>query len=337
MRRIIVTGAFVVGSNVGMGHEMGQRLGSYQGSDGESRVAGGLTGAIEAGAYGDSGVTSASYTIDASLESIRYKDISKNDYMLEFFPSGLKEQQSVSIGTSHTISKINDLRAGGTYSTDSISDSKSWNLGLGRWWFQDSFQTNIDVSQTITSRPSDSILDTDFQLIELGPKVSSRGASLSFKHLATTTTVWGGSYTRVISSDRPRLDAYAVNVRQFIPSVKGAIHAMAARLINTGAVSTDTTLGSLAGVQAEIAILKEIVAGTNTRVGYRYVREDEQSRAYGDHLIYGADNYSWGVTQDIKKNEFLPRPTVAHFSATRSIANSGIGSTTGEAGLSTKF
>jgi hypothetical protein len=161
--------------------------------------------------------------------------------------------------------------------------------------------------------------------------------TFGLKHLATPTLVWGASYTRVESEDRPRLDAYAANIRKYLPEVSSAIHGSAARLINTGEVSTNTSIGSLAGVQAELAFLKELWKGAASRISYRYVREDEETRAFGDHIIYGSDNYSAGFTQDLKRGTISQYPTTVNVAVTRSISNSETHATSGEAGLGMKF
>lgn len=324
-------------SQSSLAHEVAQTFGGYSSSDGEQRNLGEVAGTFDVASFGTSPVTSASYGLTGSIEHISYRDIAKNDYMLEHFPTARREQQTIGLSTSHTIKKINDVRLGSSWSTDQVTFTRSVNGGVGRWWFEDTIQTNVDLSQTITNKPSQSILDNDFQTVTTGSKVNSRGATFSLKHLATPTTVWSAGYTRIISTERPRLDAYSGQIKQFIPQVTGAIHLSGTRLINTGDIGTDTTVGSLAGVQAELALLKEIISGTQARMSYRYCREDEETRAFGDHLVYGADSYSLGVSQDIKKGTLSSYPMTVHVVGTRYLSNADFGAVSAEAGLATKF
>lgn len=320
-----------------MAHEVGQRLGGYKASDGESRSAGGMSGTIDHGAFGSSPLTSASYNVDAGVERIRYDSIVGNKYMEENFPTGSKIQKNASLNTSHTVQKLTDVRVGGTWSSDNVTSSKSASAGMGHWWFSDTIQTNLDVSRTVTDRPYDFILDYDAERIDLSPQVNSGGATVAIKHLATPTTIWGTSYTRVESSDRPRLDAYSAQIKQFIPAWAASVHGTVTRIINTGTVSTNTTSGSLAGSQAELAFLKSLWQGASSRIAYRFVREDEHTRAYGDHLVYGADSYTAGISQDIRKGVITDRAMTASAVATRYMSNGGLGATAGEAGLAVKF
>jgi hypothetical protein len=320
-----------------LAHEIAQKVGGYQSSDGEHRSLGEVNGSLDLNAMGESPVTAASYVLNGSVEQISYRDISKNNYMLENFPLARREQQTIGLTTSHTIKKLTDVRAGASWSTDQVTFTRSVSGGMGHWWHDDTVQTNVDFSQTSTNRPSDSILDNDFQTVTVASKMASRGATFSVKHLATPTTVWNAGFTRILSSERPRLDAYSVQVKQFIPSITGAVHVSGARLINTGEIGTDTTLGSMTGTQAEVAILKEIVTGTNARASYRYCREDEETRAFGDHLVFGSDSYSLGLTQDIKKGELTSRPMTLSVVGTRYLSNADFGAFSAEAGLATKF
>jgi len=317
--------------------EVTQRVGGYRSTNGETRAEGALGGSIERGPYNATGISSASYTLDASVEKIRTEFQTSDKYMAEHFPLGSRLQRSASIGATHTVRKLTDIRVGGGLTSDLVTNSRSVSGGVGHWWFQESIQTNIDFSRTITDRPPAYILDYDAETILLAPNVASGGVTASFKHLATPTTVWGGSYTRVEATARPRLDAYGTLIKQYIPVLAAAVHGSMTRIINTGPVTTETTSGSLAGIQAEVAFLKTLWRGASGRASYRYAREDEHTRAFGDHLLFGADSYTIGLSQDLDKGVVIDRPVTANLVGTRYITNRGVSATMGEAGLSIKF
>lgn len=318
-------------------HEINPYFGGYKATNGESRSEGSVAGTLESGPYGSTGISSASYTVSGSKERIVVDEVGQDKYLEEYFPDGVREQNTVGLSTTHTFKKLTDLRLGGLWSSDSETTSKTWSAGLGHWWFHDSIQTNLDVSRTQTNRPSSAILDYDAETVLLAPSVSNGGATLSVKHLATPTTVWSAGYTRVEASDRPRLDAYRVALRQFIPPATASVHTSLTRIINTGPVTTETTSGSLAGLQAEIAFLKSLWQGAAARLGYRYAREDEETRAYGDHLVYGADSYTLGFTQDVKKGVVTDHAFTVRATATRYITNRGVSASLGEAGMAVRF
>ncbi|MCX6125594.1 MAG: hypothetical protein NTV34_12745 [Proteobacteria bacterium] len=340
MKRILggaVAVTIAAASSPVLGNEVTQRVGGYHSTDGESRATGSLGGTLERGAFGTSSVSSASYNIDAGVEKIRITNLADDRYMQDYFPEGSRLQRSVALGTSHTINKLTDFRLGGNWNSDLVTKTKSISGGVGHWWRQDTIQTNLDFSRTILDRPDSYVLDYDRETVLLTPKVTSGGATFSFKHLATPTTIWGGSYTRVDSSDRPRLHAFGAQVKQFIPALTASIHGAFTRIVNTGPVTTQTTSGSLAGIQAEVAVLKSLWQGAAGRAAYRYAREDEERRAFGDHVVHGADSYTLGLSQDINKGILTDRPVTASVVGTRYITNGGVSASLGEAVLAVKF
>jgi hypothetical protein len=323
-------------AQLGLAHEINQRVGGYKASDGQVRSNGGLSATINR-TYSSAPISSASYTLDGAYETITVEDISEDKYMSESFPEGFRSQRSVNLSTSHTFDKLTDFRFGGGVTSDLRTKSRNWSSGIGHWWFHETIQTNIDFSRTVVDRPYSYILDYDAETIDLPAHVNSGGGSLSFKHLATPTTMWGGAYARVESSDRPRLDSYSLMIRQYIPVLTASVQGNAARLLNTGPVGLETATGSLAGVQFEFAVMKSLWDGASGRAGYRYAREDEFTRAYGDHLVQGSDSYSLGISQDIKKGVLADRALTVSANGTRYITNIGVAATLGEAGLSVKF
>ena len=317
--------------------EVMQRVGAYStDQSAETRSAATLGGEITQRPLFDGAISSGTYDLEAGVEQVAIKDISHDKYMEAYFPNGTRENRSVSLNTSQTIRKLTDVRLGGNWLSDSVTTTRTMSGGVGQWWFHDTIQTNLDLSKTQTNGPIVTILDYDQKAINLPPLVNSGGGTFSVKHLATPTTVWGAGYTRIEASNRPQLAAYTLNAKQFIPAWSAAVHGSVARIINTGEIGEETTTGSMTGVQSEVAFLKNLWDGAATRVAYRFVREDEQTRAYGDHLLYGADSYSMGLTQDIKKGVLTDRPLKVHAVATRYLSNAG-GAFLGEAGLTTKF
>lgn len=317
--------------------EVMQRLGGYSSdASAETHSAATIGGEITQRPLLNGNISSGAYDLEAGIEQVTFKDISHDNYMKENFPSGTRENRSVSLNTTQTIRKLTDLRLGANWLSDSVTTTKTFSGGIGHWWFHDTIQTNVDISKTQTDGTAVSILDYDQREVILPPQVNSGGGTLSVKHLATPTTVWGASWTRIDATNRPPLNAYALNGKQFIPAWDAAIHGSVARVINTGDVGLDTSSGSLTGTQSEIAFLKNLWQGAASRVAYRFVREDEQTRAYGDHLLYGADSYSLGMSQEVKKGVVTDRPLKVHAVATRYLSNSG-GAFLGEAGLTTKF
>lgn len=329
--------SFVTLDGVVFANEVMQRIGAYSTDQStETRSAATLGGEMTQRPLFDGAISSGTYNLEAGIEQVAIRDISHDKYMEAYFPNGTRENRSVSLNTNQTIRKLTDVRLGGNWLSDSVTTTRTMSGGVGQWWFHDTIQTNLDLSKTQTNGPIVTILDYDQKAINLPPLVNSGGGTFSIKHLATPTTVWGAGYTRIESSTRPQLSAYTLNAKQFIPKWSAAVHGSVARIINTGSVGEETTTGSMTGVQSEIALLKTLWDGGATRVAYRFVREDEETRAYGDHLLYGADSYSLGLTQDVKKGLLTDRPLKVHAVATRYLSNSG-GAFLAEAGLTTKF
>ena len=106
-----------------------------------------------------------------------------------------------------------------------------------------------------------------------------------------------------------------------------------------GKVGLDTTYGELEGGEATIAWLQKLWTKAKARVAYRYYREDETTRAFGDELTLGSDTVSLGISQGFKLEEHRSqaRNFEVNAKASRYQTNSDIDAEIYEVGLGADF
>ena len=145
------------------------------------------------------------------------------------------------------------------------------------------------------------------------------------------------SFSRIVSEERPFLDIYTFEFRQYLTQLNAAIHGAYSRMINTGDIDPVTDYGSMTGHQFEVSFLKKVFESGQWKASYRFVREDEHKRATGDHLVYGADQYSSSYVHNLKAGVLTAYPTSLQLGASRYLSNAGFSSVGGEAGMKVRF
>jgi hypothetical protein len=315
-------------TNSSYAHEVSQRVVGYSDNVGESRQLYQLEGILEP-------LPSQQLALSANVESVR-RDDQDDVYMQDHFPEGRREKRGVSGFAKQTWFKLNETREQAAWQSDGVTTTKSYSFGVSRWVFQETLQLGVDGTRYETDRPESSILDYDGEQVVMGPQVTSNVFAVSSKWLATSTTIILAEYDRVYTDERPPLYGYKLGVRQFIPSWEAAVHSSVTRVINLGDLSKESNDGELSGWAADIAFLKTLWKEAYARVGYRFYREDEFTRAYGDHQVFASDSASCGFVTPVP---LLDSKKQIRLSAnyTRYISNNAVNAQVGELGLTSVF
>jgi len=321
-------------------HEVDQRLGGFSSADGETRSMARFGGKADAPAFGD-GEFIPSLSISAQVErvSIDESALPDNKYMKEYFPEGERLDRNFGADGSLVVSKRTELTMGGSVAGDGVTKTTMKRLSAGQWLFGDQLRVGFSASTSETKRPQDSFLDYDSATIILRPQVVTNVGSLSLKAILNPTTTLSSDYTVAQSTERPLLRAWSVGIKQFISRWDGAVHLDAARVINLGDLDTTMSTGELTGSQFGFSYLQSLWRDAHGKLSYRYAREDEFTRAYGDHLVFGSDSYVAALSQEFQKVRIAgeERPLLVDLAATRYLHNKGGSATTIEMGASTKF
>ena len=323
-----------------MAHEVDQRLGGFSSADGESRSMVRFGGKADAPAFAD-GEISPSISISGQVERVRIDEsnLPDNKYMKENFPEGERLDRNFGADGSLVVSKRTELTIGGSVAGDGVTKTAMKRLSMGHWLLGDQLRVGFSASTSDTRRPQDSFLDYDSATIVLRPQVLTNVGSLSLKAILNPTTTLSSDYTIAQSTERPLLHAWSVGIKQFISRWDGAVHIDAARVINLGDLDTNMSTGELTGTQFGFSYLQALWKDAQGKLSYRYAREDEFTRAYGDHLVFGSDSYVAAVSQEFQKVRIAgeERPLLVDLAATRYLHNKASSATTIEMGASTKF
>ncbi len=334
MKKIILS-AIVISACQVSAHELDQRIGGYQSEEGESRSMARLTGRGNLPAMLSGDVTS-DLVLSGSIETLRSDAAAFDDnaYMKENFPGHVRYERNVGVDSEWTFAKRTDFAVGGGMSGDGVTKSKTKRGSVGQWFLGDQLRLGFAGSATETTRPAAQILDTDYTRLDIRPDVRSTSTGVSAKAILNPTTIVNADYTQVRSTDRPALHAWNAGVREHIVSCDCAVHGDVGRVINIGAINTNMTDGELTGTQWGLAYLQTLWAEGHFRLGYRFAREDEYTRAYGDHLVFGSDSYTAAISHEISGET---TKTLIDVAATRYIRNKNGTGTALEMGAAVKF
>ncbi len=320
--------------------EVSERLGGYSSSDGETRTLFKMSGRADAAAT-LSGNLQTTLNLSAMTERARYegKSFSDDDYIKKNFTSGRKADNSIDGSIDWTFSKRTEISIGASRSSDSIIQSNSARINVGQWLLGDQLRLGVAAQRVFTDRPKTNPLDKDAVTLTPSPKVLTESLSPSLKAILNPTTIISADYSYVKSTDRPLLHAYNVGLKQFFPGCECAVHGEAGRTINLGELNTQMTSGELTGMQWSIAYLQTLPGNTHGRLAYRYAREDEFTRAYSDHLVFGADSYTAALAKEFQSGskDGAQRPILVDLALTRYLHNEAGSATTVEMGAGMKF
>lgn len=316
------------------GHEVSQHLAGYSSTDGEERTMAKMVGKVDAPVLAG-GDLAMSFAVAAQSEDIRSND----KYTDANFQGSRRRNHSLGLDQSLTLMKRAEFSFGGTRSWDSITSVTSLRFSVGHWFLGDQLRVGVFGTNSRTIRPIESFLDYDSVTINLRPEVITASAGINLKAVLNPKTILTGDYSVARSSERPILRAWAIGMKQYFDGCDCAVHGDAARIINLGKLDTTMANGELTGSQWTLAYLQSVWNKAHTRIAYRYAREDEFTRAYGDHLVFGADSYVASFSQELEGINIggLERTMLVDVAATRYIHNKSGSATTVEFGGSVKF
>jgi hypothetical protein len=331
--QVVVVGCFLTSAGI-MAHEVDQRFGGYSASDGESRFVTRFLGRADTPSFaGGDGIFSLS--ISAQSENIKSDDT----YTQKNFEDGRRLDRSLGLDGSLTWAKRSEFTFGGSAATDAVSRTTSARVGFGQWFLGDQLRLGVQGSSSKTTRPADSFLDYDSATVTILPEVSSTVGVVNFKAILNPKTTVSGDYAVASSSERPLLRAWSVGVKQYFDACDCAVHGDAGRVINLGKLDTNMSAGELTGSQFSISYLQSLWQKAHSRLSYRYAREDEFTRAYEDHLVFGADSYVAALSQELDGVVIgdSEKTLLLDLAATRYLHNKAGSATTVELGGSVKF
>jgi hypothetical protein len=316
--------------------DVSQRMGRYTSSEGESRSLLKVSGRVDA-PQAMSGNLQTSFNMSASSELASYEGqaVTENDYIKKNFTSGRKTDSSMDGGIDWIYGKRSEVSVGASRLSDSVTVSQGVRGSLGQWLFGDQLRVGFSAQRLSTTRPGSTPLDKDAVTLTPSSRLETTVYGTSIKSILNPTTIVTADVASVISTDRPPLQSYAAGLKQFFPDCSCAVHADAGRVINLGKLTTNMTTGELTAVQWSLAYLQTFPGQLHGRLGYRYAREDEFTRAYQDHLVFGADSYSGALSKDVVG--LLQQPVTLDLAMTRYVHNSAGSATTVEMGAGVKF
>jgi len=276
---------------------LSQEVGAYRDNQGTSRDRAKFDLNYQL-VHSRAGLTASSYNFVASRD-IYEKSGTDDEYMQDVYGSNQRINDAVSLAAAQTWQKLTETRVMAAETNDQVVKSRTVGLGASHWFWNETLQTSLDISRTQMQRPVFEILDEDSDIISPPPRLQSTGVTVGAKNLATTTTLMSYAVTHVETNDRPPANTYSAGVRQFIVPTRSAVHGSLARAVNRGRITTKTAYGEVDAWLAEVAYLQTLWRGARSRLGYRYYREDETSRASKNEYVRGSDTYSLSLAQEL--------------------------------------
>lgn len=342
-RGLFLVSAYLLGG-VASAHTIRESFANYGDNQGLSRQRMGIDSTLSYAGDGlltnrtFSGAVSRDIFHDSNLEQTGGQ-ASEDRYAKDIYGGGKKTQTNATLSATQTWRKLTETRVLASFSDDEAVHSRTAGVGASQWLWHETIQLGIDISRTLTDRPEFAVLDSDFEIINPPTKYTATGTTLTGKHLTTPTTLTGMTYTHIVSNDRPIAKTLAAEARQFIPLVNGAVHGQLARAYNRGQVTTASGYGEVDAWITELAYLQTITRTTRARVSYRYYKEDELTRAFGDELTFGSDTATIGIVQDLPTGSVaaITVPISLEARAARYLTNTSVAASMVEVGVNAKF
>lgn len=272
--------------------------------------------------------------LSISRERVEDSQWRQNKYLQSTYGEGVRINDSWTISGTKTFDKVTDTRVAAGATSDGIVESRNLGAGMSRWFLHDTLQAGIDLSRIQVHRPEYEILDFDATVLTAPPEVSTSGATLSVRHLATpvTMTLWSATLNK--ASDRPLARFYQAGVRQYVPALGGAFHGTLYRGLNRGSLSTETMYGEVDSWSTDLAWVQEIGQATQIRAGWRVYQERETGRAWGDVTQFGSDLLSLGVAHDLKPGMTGGKAVSVEAGLARYLTNNDLMATSANLGVS---
>ncbi len=308
-----------------------QALAGYQDNAGQTRGKAMFDVGADIGANGPWASTLKLSIARERVDDSQWRD---NKYLQTMYGDGVRVSDSWALSGVKMFGKLTDARMAAGGSSDGVVRSQNFGVGASRWFVHETLQTGLDLSRVEVQRPEYEILDFDATVLTAPPAVSTSGASLSLRHLATPVTMTLFSATFNKATDRPLARFYQAGVRQYVPGLSGAFHGTVYRGVNRGSLSTQTTYGQVDSWSADVAWVQELGQATQLRAGWRVYQERETGRAYGDVTQFGSDLFSVGVAHDVKTELTAGRPVTIEAGVARYMTNNDLMATAANVGVS---
>lgn len=321
-------------------HSMQQRIGGYADNQGLTRQRFGYDFNVEQTSP-QVGIPLSSQGVTLTLLRDQYSktDLLEDEYARRIYQSGYRINQTATLVGSQTWARSTDTRQVLTYVSDGVVTTRTFGAGASHWILHDTVRLGFDISTTHVKEPGFRVLDFDSQEVGDPPLLTSSGTSLGLRHLATPTTIVDYSLQGLWSDNRPPSTSLGVGVRQFIPSVSGAVHGTVTRGLNRGKISTDTTYGEIDAWTFDTAYLQSFGSKTHARIGYRYYREDETTRVYRDEQIFGTDKMVLALLHEIPRGDLenIQFPLLIEVALSRYLTNTQLAARSFEVGVTGRF
>lgn len=321
-------------------HSIKQKAAGYEDNDGHTRQRVAYDMTIDGGGAKSVPLTDSTYTLAVQADQFQNTEVRNDTYDREIYDgSDYRMSRQAQLSATQTWDKLSETRVLAAYATDQKVKSKTWGVGFSQWVWSETIRLAFDLSRTILEQPLYQYLDFDSQEVGNPTIASSTGITLGVRHLAGPTTILDYTVGYTATENRPATKAGTVAVRQFLPSLDGAVHASVTRADNRGYVTVESNYGQVDAWIGELAYLQNLWKGGHLRTGYRYYKEDEITRAYEDQQVFGSDTGSVGLSQDLPKGwaENVQVPLTLEMSGARYLTNVGIAATSFEAGVTAKF
>lgn len=329
--------ATTAGASVALAHSVKQKVGGYTDNAGMTRQRIGLDAVID-GSSGEH-MSASAYTLSATRDAYTDQRGGTNAYEKDVYESGHRQNKALTVGATQTWNRIVETHALVSGQSDDKVRASTWSTGFTSWLAHETVRVGVDLSRSVIAQPAYEILDFDSREIGNPTLMSTTGVTLSTRHLATSRTVMDYSVSYLTYDNRPPARTATVAARQFFPGLDGAAFLSAARGVNRGYIDVDTTYGQVDAWQGETGWAQNLWSGALTKLGYRYYREDQTTRAYADREVFGSDTMTLGFSQEFKPSKGGARqvPIVAECAAARYLTNIGVLARSFEAGLTAKF
>jgi hypothetical protein len=303
----------ILTSDLALAHSFTQSLGGYSDNSGRTGRQVGVQGALD---FAETDAVQFSADRSQTFDP----DVVEDQFSRDVYGTGASKVDSFSLSATRTFAKLTDLTLSGSGAFREGGRSTGGGINVSHWFFHETFRAGLDVSRTFVNQPALAFLDYDSELITPKTETTSSAATVTLRHLATPTTITEYALGRVLRTDRPAEARYRVMVRQYVPKIKAAVEGQVERIFNRGTITTENAYGSVDGWIGAASYTQNLSRLNRARFAYRYYREDEETRAYKDHLIRGADSYSLYLSHDFARS----RGAGIQAGVVRYVANDGL-------------
>lgn len=331
----LLTSGLLVSSVAGA-HSLRVSRGAYRDNAGLTRQRSVAEGEWQAAGAQATTSFQPSFKLSVMRDEFLHADLAEDDYTREIYGEEAYQQNTVNFAANQIWQQRTETRALVGTSSDGKVRTQSYGIGASRWIYKENLRVALDVSRTMVQQPRFLTLDYDSEQVGTPSRSRATGTTLGLRQLASASTIIDYALTYIHDEFRPPTRIAALQLRQFILPLRGALHTSLTRSYNRGPIATTTSYGQVDAWTAEAAWLQHLWQGAQGRLSYRYYREDETTRAYQDLRVYGADMVACGLVHDLDR-DVLSTPLSIETVASRYWTNTQLAATTVELGLKAKF